>query len=269
MATRKALVLVSGLFQELNSSSDKLDFAGNSTTDLSEGSNQYFTNARARGAVSVTDSGGDGSLAYNSSTGVITYTGPSASEARAHFSVASGITATFSKNNNHVTSNDHQLYQYNMDVTSSDYLGHDASNLVSAVGLDGKPVKETTFKVTSTSSPDKYYIDGMLAPSLTLERGKTYRFDLGDSTNSTHPFRISTTKDGTHGGGTTYTRDNYVTREAGRTYDTNMGPNTILELIIDSETPDTLYYYCTVHPNMANDAVINIVDAGQGGSTYN
>ena len=90
MATRKALVLVSGLFQELNSSSDKLDFAGNSTTDLSEGSNQYFTNARARDAVSVTDSGGDGSLAYNSSTGVITYTGPSASEARAHFSVASG-----------------------------------------------------------------------------------------------------------------------------------------------------------------------------------
>ena len=90
MATRKALVLVSGLFQELNSSSDKLDFAGNSTTDLSEGSNQYFTNTRARGAVSVTDSGGDGSLAYNSSTGVITYTGPSASEARAHFSVASG-----------------------------------------------------------------------------------------------------------------------------------------------------------------------------------
>jgi hypothetical protein len=90
MATRKALVLVSGLFQELNSSSDKLDFAGNSTTDLSEGSNQYFTNARARGAVSVTDSGGDGSLAYNSSTGVITYTGPSASEARTHFSVASG-----------------------------------------------------------------------------------------------------------------------------------------------------------------------------------
>ena len=90
MATRKALVLVSGLFQELNSSSDKLDFAGNSTTDLSEGSNQYFTNARARGAVSVTDSGGDGSLTYDNSTGVITYTGPSASEARAHLSVASG-----------------------------------------------------------------------------------------------------------------------------------------------------------------------------------
>ena len=90
MASRKALVLVSGLFQELNSSSDKLDFAGNSTSDLNEGTNQYFTTSRARGSVSVTDSGGDGALAYNSTSGVITYTGPSASEARAHFSVASG-----------------------------------------------------------------------------------------------------------------------------------------------------------------------------------
>ena len=76
MATRKALVLVSGLFQELNSSSDKLDFAGNTTADLTENTNLYYTNARSRAAVSVTDSGGDGSLAYNNSTGVITYVGP-------------------------------------------------------------------------------------------------------------------------------------------------------------------------------------------------
>ena len=67
MATRKALVLVSGLFQELNSSSDKLDFAGNSTSDLSEGTNEYFTQARARGSVSVASGNG---LTYNSSTGV-------------------------------------------------------------------------------------------------------------------------------------------------------------------------------------------------------
>ena len=63
--------------------------------DIGEGStNQYFTNTRARGAVSVTDAGGDGSLAYDSSTGVITYTGPSSSEVRAHLSAttASGIT---------------------------------------------------------------------------------------------------------------------------------------------------------------------------------
>jgi len=68
MATRKALVLVSGLFQELNSSSDKLDFAGNSTSDLSEGSNEYFTSSRARGSISVASGNG---LTYNSSTGVL------------------------------------------------------------------------------------------------------------------------------------------------------------------------------------------------------
>jgi len=95
MATRKALVLVSGLFQELNSSSDKLDFAGNSTTDLSEGSNQYFTNTRARSSVSVTDSGGLGSLGYNNSTGVITYAGPSNSDVRGLVSVASGSGLTY------------------------------------------------------------------------------------------------------------------------------------------------------------------------------
>ena len=96
MATRKSLVIVSGLFQELNPSSDKLDFAGNTTADLSENTNLYYTNARARSAISITDSGGDGSLAYNNSTGAITYTGPSASEVRAHISVASGSGLTYS-----------------------------------------------------------------------------------------------------------------------------------------------------------------------------
>ena len=41
--------------------------------------------------ISVTDSGGDGSLAYNSSTGVITYTGPSNSQVRAHFTGGTGV----------------------------------------------------------------------------------------------------------------------------------------------------------------------------------
>ena len=95
MATRKAITLVSGLFQEVNTPTDKLDFTGNTTADLGENTNLYFTNARARGAVSVTDSGGFGSLAYNSSTGVITYTGPSNSDVRGTLSVASGEGLTY------------------------------------------------------------------------------------------------------------------------------------------------------------------------------
>lgn len=46
-----------------------LDLSGVSTTDLSEGSNFYFTDSRARLAISVS-----GDLAYNSTTGVISFT---------------------------------------------------------------------------------------------------------------------------------------------------------------------------------------------------
>ena len=67
------------------------------TDDIAEdGSpvNLWYTDARSRAAVSVTDVSGDGSLSYNSGTGVITYTGPSASDVRAHFSGGTGVTIT-------------------------------------------------------------------------------------------------------------------------------------------------------------------------------
>ena len=95
MATRKAITLVSGLFQEVNTPTDKLDFAGNTTADLTENTNLYYTDTRSRAAISVTDVSGDGSLAYNNSTGVITYTGPSPAEVRAHLSIASGSGLTY------------------------------------------------------------------------------------------------------------------------------------------------------------------------------
>ena len=47
-----------------------------------------------RSALSVTDSGGDGSLSYNDSTGVFTYTGPSAAEVRAHITAGTGVTVS-------------------------------------------------------------------------------------------------------------------------------------------------------------------------------
>ena len=69
------------------------DISNHDTSDLAEdpvattsSGTMYFTDARARSAISVTDAGGDGSLTYNSTSGVITYTGPSASEVRNHFS---------------------------------------------------------------------------------------------------------------------------------------------------------------------------------------
>jgi len=69
------------------------DISNHDTSDLAEdpvattsSGTMYFTDARARSAISIIDAGGDGSLTYNSTSGVITYTGPSASEVRNHFS---------------------------------------------------------------------------------------------------------------------------------------------------------------------------------------
>jgi hypothetical protein len=52
-----------------------------------------FTTA-AELLLSVTNASGDGSLAYNNTSGVFTYTGPSATEVRAHFTAGTGITVT-------------------------------------------------------------------------------------------------------------------------------------------------------------------------------
>ena len=56
---------------------DTTDLSANTTTDLNEGTNLYYTDARARTSISVGAEGtasGDGSVAYNNSTGVFTYT---------------------------------------------------------------------------------------------------------------------------------------------------------------------------------------------------
>ncbi len=54
--------------------------ASNVTISITASQVSDFESA-VRGDISVTDAGGDGSLGYNSSTGVITYTGPSQAEA--------------------------------------------------------------------------------------------------------------------------------------------------------------------------------------------
>ena len=62
------------------------DISNHTTTELTEGTNLYYTDARVRSAVSANDAGGDGSFSYDSLTGIFTYTGPNDSEVRAHFS---------------------------------------------------------------------------------------------------------------------------------------------------------------------------------------
>lgn len=83
--TNKTYRWASTVYVEISASPGSTDAVAEGSTNL------YFTQARARQSISVTDSGGDGSLSYDNSTGVITYTGPSATDVRAHFSAGTAI----------------------------------------------------------------------------------------------------------------------------------------------------------------------------------
>lgn len=159
MATRKAIALVSGYLEEVNTPTDKLDLAGNTTTDLTEGTNLYYLDSRARAAISVTDSGGDGSLSYDNSTGVITYTGPSASEVRAHLSVAAGSGLTYNSGTGEFGTNAIPNAQL---ANSSVTLGSTLVNLGDTAGtLAGfTELQATTFNSNTSGSANNIAIAG-------------------------------------------------------------------------------------------------------------
>ena len=62
-------------------------------TTLQQGSVTYTgpSASESRAHVSAVDGGGDGSFTYNSSTGAFTYTGPSPNEVRAHITANKGL----------------------------------------------------------------------------------------------------------------------------------------------------------------------------------
>jgi hypothetical protein len=63
---------IAGIDYPVDSVNGKTNTVVLTTSDIAEGTNQYFTTARARSSVS-----GTGSISYNSTTGVISYTGGS------------------------------------------------------------------------------------------------------------------------------------------------------------------------------------------------
>ena len=54
-----------------------------------------------------------------------------------------------------------------------------------------------TYNVTvvNPGSGNKYYLDGILIPYVTLFPGCTYEFNQDDSSNGTHPLRFATQAD--------------------------------------------------------------------------
>ena len=91
-------VLETNYIKTLNgqtATSNSLTLTTDNIAEAASATNIWYTDARARASISITDAGGDGSLSYNSTTGVLTYTGPSASEVRAHISATSATGVTY------------------------------------------------------------------------------------------------------------------------------------------------------------------------------
>ena len=91
--------------------------------------------------------------------------------------------------------------------------------------------------VQSVGGANKYFINGVQQPTLELIEGTTYVFNYP----SGHPFKFSTTSNGSHASGSEYT--------TGVTHNSS----TQLTIVIAASAP-TLYYYCSSHSGMGGTA---------------
>ena len=139
-------------------------------------------------------------------------------------------------------------------VTAAQFSGY--SHLIAPYGS----TTTITVKVASKTSAHRYYnqgsgngyvLDNVEAPFLTLTPGRTYRFDVSDSSNSGHPFRFYYDLDKT----TQYTTG--VTVGSG-----------YVDLEVTDTTPTVLHYQCSSHGNMGNSIQVNsnVVDTPSGGT---
>ena len=121
----------------------------------------------------------------------------------------------------------------------------------------GSPNVDTTFNSTvyNDGTNNYYTFLGGINETLKLIQGQTYTFDLSSTTHSGHLFALSATQDGTHGGGTKLT--------SGVTYNGTQGTTGAnMVLVVDANTPSTLYPYCETHSGMGGSTTFTKLATG-------
>ena len=122
-------------------------------------------------------------------------------------------------------------------------------------------IPEETIQVSvaanNNGSGNVYVINGTQRPALDLVKGVTYTFVHP----SGHPLRFSETANGIHGGGSQFYSD------------VNTDTNGITIIKVSDITPESFYYYCSIHPGMGNaitrtDTVLNNPPVASSASYY-
>ena len=130
-------------------------------------------------------------------------------------------------------------------VTNVNNVGNNitnVNNLTNSVGANQTLIV--------TVSGNKYFIDGVQTPVLKLARGKTYTFNLADSSNSGHPLAFRDSSDNAYTTGVT-------------TSGTAGSSGATVVIVVAANAPNTLKYYCTQHGNSMGNT-INVIDDNVG-----
>ena len=102
---------------------------------------------------------------------------------------------------------------------------------------------------------------GTKTPALDVTVGYKYKFDISDSSNSGHPLKFSTTKDGTHNSGSAFTTNVTESGTAGSAnafIQVEITPETMGTATSTGSTVNKLYYYCPNHSGMGAEGNLSL-----------
>ena len=138
-----------------------------------------------------------------------------------------------------------------------------ATGATGAAGAAGARSAGDVFSIAVTvlnSGGNKYALDGSITNGALIKSG-TYKFDQSNSSNAGHPLRFSTTENGTHASGSAYSTGVTVVGTPGSS-------GSYTQIVLEQDSPSTLYTYCTAHSGMGQKIVIGPNEEATGGTTY-
>ena len=104
-----------------------------------------------------------------------------------------------------------------------------------------------TVTVANVGGINVFVLNGVNNPVITFVRGFTYVFDVSDNTNGSHPLRFRTSADASYTDGVSVSG---TQGQAGST----------VTIVVASDAPSTLKYYCTIHGNAMGNTINVISD---------